>query len=574
MVLLGALGAAPARAYDLWGVGPLAGATAQLSTNFDLRYHRVPEKLTFFEDRRVLDYAEAVFRANLLISKPGLVIGAQLDHVSYYGAKYYLDGELVYERPLYDPSGIVSPWEQAMFRMEKLYATRRWEKVELTVGDTYAAFGRGVVLNVIKNTGIDIDTSITGASTSVRLGDLELSGVTGLTNPQDVSQFNPNRGITEDRGHMISGARLAHYALGPVQAQAFGVLYRFARSDEFDLPELTRYGEPVDALAGGASLEAMGVGGLDMVAEVDVFDYRAPEMVGDPALSRRLGYAGYAALTAYPGAFSVLLEAKRTLDTERINTFTGVEGWEIAAAPTLEYENVITEDASHTVNSNDLMGARARVDWSIRSGEIAPYLSFAGFRDHDVGGEHANDSPETIGHAIAGVQYLKGRGVVQINAGVRRDLRDDAAEGMDKMAHLDAEVQIPITETGSFEIALNGRKFAFGVNELQQSDFLEMNNALGWHQGEKWVFLVYQDYSSNDVALAGTEGNLAFIDPALYGEDKVRLFGAGEIIYHPRPSSTVRVFYGAYKAGIRCAGGQCRNLPGFEGARLTWTSTF
>jgi hypothetical protein len=100
-----------------------------------------------------------------------------------------------------------------MFRMEKLYATRRWEKVELTVGDTYAAFGRGVVLNVIKNTGIDLDTSIRGARGAFRIGTADFTLVTGLTNPQDVSMFNPNRGITKDQGHMVSGARVEVFDL-------------------------------------------------------------------------------------------------------------------------------------------------------------------------------------------------------------------------------------------------------------------------------------------------------------------------------------------------------------------------
>ena len=31
----------------------------------------------------------------------------------------------------------------------------------------------------------------------------------------------------------------------------------------------------------------------------------------------------------------------------------------------------------------------------------------------------------------------------------------------------------------------------------------------------------------------------------------------------------LKAFYGAYKSGIRCAGGQCKQLPAFEGARAS-----
>ena len=565
---------ADASAAELWGVGPFAGSTVQLSTNTDIRYHRVPDKLENFEDQPILNYWEEVFRANLLLSKPGLVVGAQFDQVAFFGARYYLDGEEVLERPLYDETTLISPWKQALVRVEKLFVTRRWDHVELTVGDTYASFGRGMTLNIVKNTAVDIDTSLTGASSTLSIGDFELGLVSGLTNPQDVSQYNPNRGITDDPGHMVTGLQVHHYALGPLQVGAYGSVYRFARSEEVDLPEFYRYAQDLDAVAGGALIEAYGLGGIDLAFEGDVFDYRAPEMIGDETLDNLVGYATYAAMTAYPGKATILLEAKRTRDTERMNTFTGIEGWEIAATPTLEYENVITEDASHTVNSNDLSGARMRFDYSVKPGVLSPYVSVAAFRDLDVGGEHPNLSPETVGHGIVGVQWLKHRKVLQLNTGYRMDDRDDINEGSDRMVHLDAEFQFPIGPKDGFEIALNGRKFWFGNNNIQQEDFLEMNNAVAWHHGDKWVFLLYQDYSSNDVALAGTSGNLEFIDPALYGEDNVRLFGAGEVIFHPRPASTVRVFYGAYKAGIRCAGGQCRNLPGFEGARLTWSATF
>jgi NADH-quinone oxidoreductase subunit L len=37
---------------------------------------------------------------------------------------------------------------------------------------------------------------------------------------------------------------------------------------------------------------------------------------------------------------------------------------------------------------------------------------------------------------------------------------------------------------------------------------------------------------------------------------------------------TIKAFYGAYKSGIRCSGGQCRVLPGFEGARVSLVASF
>ena len=566
-----ALGGAPVQARELKGEGPLDGATLQLTTNFDLRFHEVPERLSGFEDSNVLNYTEQVLRNNLLLSKPGLVVGLQVDEAAFFRNEYYLDDVLQTERPLY-ADGFISPFDHALVRLEKAYATKRFGQVELTAGDTYASFGRGIALNLIKNTGIDLDTSIRGARGAFRIGTADFTLVTGLTNPQDVSMFNPNRGITRDQGHMVSGARVEVFDLGKASIGAHGVIYRFARVEDLNSADLQRYTEELDAVAAGATLQLNGVAGIDWFAEGDVFDYRAEEMVGEAEGGRLRGWAGYASAAAYPGRATVLVEGKATKNTEVMNAFSGAEGWEIVAAPTLEYEMVITEDASATVNSNDVAGGRVRVDYAVVPRKFIPYVSFAGFRDEEVGGEHFNAVPETIGHGIVGWQLLEGRWVFQVNTGYRHDQRDEVEAGADRMAHMDLELNIPVGEKNALEFTLNGRRFWWGNNPLQQTDFLEMNNAIVWHQGEKWAYILYQDFTNNPIIT--TDGNLTFIDPASYGQDRDSLYGAFEIMVHPRPSSTLRLFFGAYKAGIRCAGGQCRTLPGFEGARVTWQATF
>ena len=51
-------------------------------------------------------------------------------------------------------------------------------------------------------------------------------------------------------------------------------------------------------------------------------------------------------------------------------------------------------------------------------------------------------------------------------------------------------------------------------------------------------------------------------------------YGGLELQVKPTPALTAKAFYGAQKAGIRCSGGQCRLLPGFEGARFSLVGTF
>lgn len=561
------IAASPAHAFQLWGTGPLAGASVQMMTDAEMRYHqtmlddpgrRVADgPFELFPTMKVNDYFEQVSRTNLQVTKNTLSIGLQVDQVALFSNRYVLDGEEMQTVPLYGP-GINSPFNDGYFLIEKMFVKNKWDAVELTVGDTYGSFGRGIALNIVKNTDIDVDTSIRGAKGVFRLGAVDLTAITGITNQQQISQDNPNNSIDPNTAHVVTGARAEWF--GPVTLGIHGAAYSFARTSEpAPATPIERYGSDLDAAIYGATIEANGVAGLDVFLEGDVFDYRAVEMAGSD--DGRTGWATYGSIAAYPGKAVVLVEAKATRDTERITTFSTAEGWEPSNVPTLEYERVITEDGAAAVNSNDIMGTRVRIDYSVVPGSITPYVAASYLIDNDTDGLHFNDSPEHILHPMAGIEYSANHYAVQLNAGHRVDQRQDAAEGSDRMSHLDATIHIPLFGEEALEIDLDAKVFEWGINEQQQADFIEMANALAWHHGERWIFVAYQDWTDNP--LIQSEGNLS--------DD---LYGAFEVQHKPSTNMTLKAFYGAYKAGIRCSGGQCRSLPGFEGARVSLNGVF
>lgn len=553
-----------AAAMELWGTGPLSNSSLKAHNDLEIRYWQVPDRLENFEDRDVLNYFEQVNRLNLLLSGDGLTLGATVDQVALFANRYVLDGELVHERDLYVRDDFVSPWDDSLIVAEKLWMTRTWDGVQVTVGDSYTSFGRGIALNAVKNTDIDVDTSIRGARIGVSKGDIDATLVSGLTNTQQIAQDNPNVGITAPVTDMVSGAQLTHYGLGPIQAGVHGALFRFGREPDRDLDGVARYGEGIDVSTAGVGITVPYAAGIDWYVEGDLFNYTAVELTGAEEGENLQGYAAYASASAYPGKTTVLVEAKSSKDTERITAFTSQENFELSNVPTLEYERVITEDGSAAVNSNDVHGGRVRLDYAAVPGEQVFYLATTVLRDLDTAGLHFNDSPEWVVHPIFGVQWFPDdETVVQLNAGFRRDQRDDAAEGADMLAHIDGELHLPAGHHDAIELAFAARRFFWGVNEVQQTDFTSMENALIWHRGEKLQLRLYQDFTTNELFLIQSQGNIT-----------ENLFLAGELAWAPKGSSEVRVFYGAYKAGIRCAGGQCRQLPGFEGGRLSWTTQF
>ena len=572
---------ASALAADLPGDGLLGGGSIQVGDHLEIRYYHYPpdQQLPGFEDRLVQDYVEQVNRLNLLVVKDQLSVGAQVDEVALFLNRYILDDVLYHSWNLYD-APLSSPFPDAYLNLEKVYVERRGQDTDVTLGDTYASFGRGMALNIVKNTDIDIDTSIRGIKAIVHAGKLDLTAVSGVTNKQQVSQDNRNQDISRGTASMVTGVRAEAFGLGPVNAGAHGVLYSFGRSTDPGEPA-ERYAEPLDAAVMGATLEAPGLAGVDWFVEGDAYQYLSEDL--SSLTDGRTGYAVYGSASAYPGRAVVLLELKDTRDTEVINTYVAADNWEVSAVPTLEYERVIDEDSSAAVNSNDLSGARLRVDYAVNADPSAtavrPYISLATFRDCDTGGLHFNRTPETIIHPVAGVEVLGDKDNLRLNGGYRTDIRDDpaggssafcadrdAVEGLseagepDRMAHLDSDLHLHLFGEEGLELALTGYTFKWGTNAQQQKDFMEMSNALTWQHGEAVAVTLYQDWSDNP--LIESEGNL--------GE---HLYGAAELQWKPTPGSSLRLFYGAYKAGIHCSGGQCRRLPGFDGARLSFSGT-
>ncbi len=549
------------------GEGSLA-----VSEDVEVRYFRAEEPLEGFEDHpNLLDYMEEVSRTNLLWLQGPWTIGAQVDQLAMLLNRYYLDDELVYE---HEPvtSGMRSPFPDAYGTLEKVWVGRQTEWGDVQVGDGYVSFGRGLALNIVRNTDIDLDTSLRGAQASVSQGDWEISAAGGWTNQQQVQQDNPNYLLRPDRQSLVAGMRVDRFALGPTSVGVHSVAYRFAReaSDIWEAP--ASIADPLDVVVTGGTLEWMGLGGMDWFVEGDVFKHFNSDLHAGEAPN--LGSAIYASTAAYLGVATVLVEVKRYDGAERVNTFASLEGYEVASGPTLEYERVITEDSAAAVNSNDIAGARVRVDLAAWE-KLTPILAVGVHRDNELGGLHFNRAPETIVHPVVGVEYFGETLQCIANAGIRQDFRywegDRAGDpfwytahvdgyGVDVLTHVDVAADFPLGPWHG-ELIIDAQRFSWGDNVNQQSDFSASSVALGIRPSDTWTFVLYNDYSDNP--LIPSEGNLTETQ-----------YGAVEVQAHLAEATTLKAFYGAYKAGIRCAGGQCRNLPGFDGARVSLTTNF
>ena len=547
----------------LYGMGTLAGATEKSIWESRLRYRVSDKRLPGFEDSHphLHDYVEFVNRYYYKVNHPenGWDSNIQIDQVSLGLNKYILDDVLYNSIDLMDNS-LFSPVSNTLVRLEKVNFTKQLVNGKLEIGDTGAAFGRGIALNIRSNKLVDIDTSLRGVKYVGNFDNLEITAISGLSNRQQISRDNPNISLYQDVPHMVSAAQLMFFGVGPSQIGVHTVATTFGDVTQRNNPGLFRFEEPLDATITGADIELFGVGGIDWYFEGNHFRY-LDELLSDSGKADH-GYTGYMSASLYPAWAVILFEAKVAKDSERINRYTSIDNWEVVTPPSLEYERMITEDSSATVNSDDVIGTRLRLDYPLASG-MTPYTSLAIFRDRDLQGLHFNSVPETIFHPIAGLQYTEDEKVVLLNAGFRIDQRDqDTVDwGADKLLHLDFEYSIPLFGEEGFEINTSGWKFFWGNNTSEHNDFVTIQNAFVWRHKEFWDFTWYQDYTTN--TQLQSRGNIT-----------ENLYMAGEVKYKPTSDTALKMLFGAYKAGIRCSGGQCRTLPGFEGVEIAYSTNF
>ena len=277
--------------------GSLQGGATHGLEEFRFRVYQSDDRLPDFPDEPVYDYQEVVQRLQVTGGSSLLTMGAQVDAVALFSNEYVLDDVREFERPLWG-EGLLGPHPNWWFGVEKLWLQGRQGEAAWVVGDSYAAFGRGLSLNVVKNTDIDVDTSLRGVHATLSTAAVEVRIVEAVANVQQVRIENPNVDMHGDRPHAVHGVRADYY--GRVHVGAHGVLYQFARGSDPAGNPLVAWGSGLDAGVVGATIEASSVGPFDLGLEGDYFTYGAEEIpVKD-------GGAAYASLSAYPGIASLL----------------------------------------------------------------------------------------------------------------------------------------------------------------------------------------------------------------------------------------------------------------------------
>jgi hypothetical protein len=501
----------------------------------------------------------------------------------------------------------------------KLWATYSAPGVEVTAGDAYVQFGRGLTLSMRKVDELGIDTTVRGGKVQITRDPFSLTAVAGFANPSRVDEatgralwvtsdlqpgdtptpvYGSDRvvGIDLQAGRGLPLTLSTHFArftrCAPYHfdngnfATSFGsdsgtAIFGTCDAGDTDVwlnqslnlvplgiraHDITMVGQSIEV----PSLWGHGTFYVEAAVQQRQDDQEEP--------TNRNGNALYAALTYDIGKTSSTFELKSYRNFYTVTASVGPAAPEFALVaytfvPPAESFNML--DAEGTGNFNACVeGGRFREDVNLRPDLLVYGQGVFAYSLTEQPGGLCDQSGRTVvstGLSPASLQDVVWDGVtgfeysfddrlshVFSSAGARDDRLKDGS-----LQYGEGHVEYSIAKYlgGPWSLELQGR-----YRHRWEQDFnvdLPTHTQHWWDEDENYVSL---RMAPKWVFTTGFEYTTLIGQPRTYVN--------GAVLYKFTSASNLRVFVGQQRAAFRCASGMCRFFPAFEGARAELTLRF
>jgi hypothetical protein len=491
----------------------------------------------------------------------------------------------------------------------KVYLTYKTEGLEVTAGDAYVQFGRGLVLSMRKVDELGIDTTLLGAKIVANKDIFGLTLIGGIANvarvdePSGRALFLPNvvnndlRGVSPLFGSdRIVGASITAGRGQPVVLSTNGVLltrcapYSYnangtVNDSTFDapigtcndadrstflatLPPRNRSRQTVNA---SQTLEIPNLWGHGNFYLEGAVQKRDPD---SPTQGNTEGNALYASLVSSGGPVTNTVEMKSyrnfyplaaSVNVSRASAFANIA---YSAPPTAE--PVIADSMFYDFNAC-VTGGRDRLDYRLTD-SVLVYGTFGYFVSKSeqptglcdaLGRSKATDKDGTtdlVTDASVGTEWRfdDDRSIAFLNLNGRHDVKATGDTYYDELAF-----QYSITKyiSGPYSVEFAGRHRL----RKQADENIRGDSFVGspWREGEHMTAL---KVAPKWIVSQGIEYSTRIGLPTYY-------FNGG-ILYKFTSESNIRLYAGQNRGGLRCVSGICRVFPAFSGARAELTIRF
>ncbi len=426
--------------------------------------------------------------------------------------------------------------------LEKVYINYTDRKLDVTLGDFYAVFGRGLVLSVHKVDELGIDTTLLGAKAVYNPGPFKLIGLLGVSNIQNVDEATGR--FQKDPFDLIAGARVetrlwdklivgVHAAGGALSGQDTSYSTgRVGYGATLEAPHLLRW---LDLYFEGAGLENF------------------------LANDSHSGYALYGSATAYAGPFSALLEGKlyHHFDLWQ-GTTQQAEFGNIAYNQPPTVERVLTElDDPQT----EIGGARLLINY--RASSFLTFIASDAFFVQRAYGAVAHDLSIQDPYLGVEVRWQEGVSHIFVNGGYRYEHDDEFDQTYKRTGWFDWDLIQALPHR--FSLESQGRAL-FRTKERPPT--LAPGQQEEWDEGNAYVALKWTPYLVGALGLEWSTRDQTVVEQNGQRYLEYGLFPNGLIQYNFTTRSSIKLWAGGQRGGLKCISGVCRTYPDVRGARL------
>ena len=466
-------------------------------------------------------YGELFGRLNLSTRRDAWQLGLRLDTATFVSS------------PLAD-----------RYTLEKISLAWSGRSLQVSAGDAYVSFGRGLALSLRKVDELGIDTTLRGAKMLVHAGDLAGTLVAGYANINNVDEAtgtsadDPYDLVGGLQGQVLLADRLNLGAYGVAIAfrDALGLVPADAYSDRsyqfgvtMDAPRMTdRFGFYLEGMGQAVSTEMM-----------------ADTSVGFGLYGTAIGYLGRATLLFEGKAYGALTPLSPNLDEPAFDAVA------YSSPPTVERVLQVIENPHR-----DIAGGRVRFDWSFSPALLA-YVNYGLFRDW-----HGYADPESVGDIRPGtihdpyagveVRWNDARSWAIGSGGWRVVVLDESGAVVRGDGHLELDVAHALDDRWSLTLHAVHQERTKRESRLFDEEFREGTLSVGFRVRPWFTVAGGYDYTT---------------EPTQPKRD----YFHGSLGWNITPSSSVQLFVGSQRGGLKCVSGVCRVLPPFEGVKLTAT---
>ena len=549
-------------------------------------------------------------RLNLVLGWKKLTLGARID-----SSLYAIRPE---DRTFTDPQLLRNSQVDGSTRFRdaiypaKLFLTFKTEGLEVTAGDAYVQFGRGLVLSMRKVDELGIDTTLFGGKVVASKDIFSFTLIGGLANPARVDEptgralflprplpnapsqpiFGNDRlvgaSLQAGRGlpvvastNMVMLTRCAPYrynADGTINGEVFdapvGTCEEADRANFLQtLPSVGPVIKSRQTINASQSVEVPSLWGHGNFYVEAAIQKRDAERADE---GNTQGNALYGSFVTTGGPISNTFEMKSyrnfyplaaSVNVSRASAFGNIA---YSAPPTAE--PVLTDTQFGFFNAC-VTGGRDRFDYRL----TPTLLAFVSSGFFVTRSEVPGGSCDRLGKSLGNRKDETTNYVTDINSGVEWRFDDDKSIAFINATwrndvteagyayYREGAIQYSVTKyiAGPYSIELAGRHRYRIQHDENIKDPVNEPGGTPWVQGEhqnalkiapKWIISQGIEYTS-------------FLGlPAFYVN--------GGFLYRFTSESNIRVYAGQNRGGLRCVSGICRIFPAFSGARIELTLRF